>query len=252
MGLLDGQVALVTGGSSGIGMATCLRLAREGAAVAVNGTSEEGLEEVAGRLRKAGARFLPVVADVSEPEEVEAMVRRTVDELGDLHIVVNNAGIEETGPALETSYETWKQQLAVNLDGPFLVAQAAARHMVEAGRGVVVNVTSVHEHRPRPDAAGYAVSKAGLGMLTKVLAHEWAAHGIRVLSVAPGAIDTPIQGDQSDQEQQAQRDAIPAGRVGRPEEVAALIAFLCSPEMAYMSGTSVVIDGALSQQVPVS
>jgi NAD(P)-dependent dehydrogenase (short-subunit alcohol dehydrogenase family) len=252
MGHLDDHVALVTGGGSGIGAATAERLAREGATVAVNGRSEEGLRDVVQKLEGMGARVLPVAADVSKPDEVEAMVRRVVDELGDLRILVNNAGIEEGAPALEMSLDTWRKQMSVNLDGAFLVAQAAARHMADKGRGVVVNVTSVHEHRPRPGFSAYAVSKAGLGMLTQVLAHEWAEHGIRVLSVAPGAIDTPIQGEQSEQEQREQREAIPAGRVGRPEEVAALIAFLCSEEMAYVTGASLAIDGALAQQVPKS
>jgi NAD(P)-dependent dehydrogenase (short-subunit alcohol dehydrogenase family) len=249
VGTLDGQVALVTGGSSGIGAETCVRLAREGAAVAVNGTGEDGVREVVQRIEQAGGRALGVVGDVSRPEEVADMVRRTVDGLGGLHLVVNNAGMQREEPSLEVTFDSWRAQLAVDLDGPFLVATEAGRHLAAHGGGVVVNVTSVHEHQPRPGYAAYCVAKAGLGMLTQVLAREWAPLGIRVVSVAPGAIATPMQGEQDEQERREQRAGIPAARLGRPEEVAGLIAWLCSPEAAYVSGASVVIDGALMQQV---
>ncbi len=119
-------------------------------------------------------------------------------------------------------------------------------------RGVVVNVTSVHEHQPRPGYAAYCTAKAGLGMLTKVMARELAAHGIRAVAVAPGAIETPIQGVQSVEDQQAQRDGIPAGRLGTADEVAALISYLVSPAAAYVTGTTVVIDGALETQVSLA
>jgi NAD(P)-dependent dehydrogenase (short-subunit alcohol dehydrogenase family) len=249
MGTLDGKVALVTGGSSGIGAETCLRLAREGAAVAVNGTREDGVRDVVNRVEAAGGRALAVVADVSQPQEVADMVRRTVAELGGLHVVVNNAGMQREEASLEVTFDSWRTQLAVDLDGPFLVATEAGRHLAAHGGGVVVNVTSVHEHQPRPGYAAYCVAKAGVGMLTKVLAREWAPHGIRVVSVAPGAIETPIQGDQGADERREQEAGIPAARLGRPEEVAGLIAWLCSDEAAYVSGSSVVIDGALMQEV---
>ena len=252
MGTLEGQVALVTGGGSGIGAATCRRLAEEGAAVAVNGPSPDGVEEVVRALTEAGHRALAVVADVSDPEAVEQMVRRVVDELGGLHVAVNNAGVQEETPTLDTDFGTWRKQLAVDLDGPFLVATAAGRHMAESGSGVIVNVTSVHEHQPRPGFAAYCVAKAGLGMLTRVMARELAGQGIRVVSVAPGAIETPMQGDQSEQERREQLAGIPAGRLASPDEVAELIAWVASPRAAYVSGASLVIDGALMQQVSLS
>lgn len=249
MGTLDGRVALVTGGSSGIGAATVLRLAREGAAVAVNGTQDDDVRDVVAQVEAAGGRALAVVADVSQPQQVADMVRRTVEGLGGLHLVVNNAGMQREEPSLELSFDSWRQQLSVDLDGPFLVATEAGRHLATHGGGVVVNVTSVHEHQPRPGFVAYCVAKAGLGMLTQVLAREWAPHGIRVVSVAPGAIETPMQGGQDADERREQEAGIPAARLGRPEEVAALIAWLCSDEAAYVSGTSVVMDGALMQQV---
>ena len=252
MGALDGQVALVTGGGSGIGAATCRRLAQEGAAVAVNGHSSDNTEQVVRELTDAGHRAVAVVADVSDPAAVEQMVARVVDELGGLHIAVNNAGMQEETPTLETDVDAWRTQLAVDLDGPFFVATAAGRHMVDNGGGVIVNVTSVHEHQPRPGFAAYCVSKAGLGMLTKVMARELAPQGIRVLSVAPGAIETAMQGDQSEDERREQLAGIPAGRLASAEEVADFLAFLVSPQAAYVSGASLVIDGALMQQVSLS
>jgi NAD(P)-dependent dehydrogenase (short-subunit alcohol dehydrogenase family) len=249
MGTLDGKVALVTGGSSGIGESTCERLVREGAAVAVNGTSDDGVREMVEKLEAAGGRALGVPADVSDPEAVAEMVRRTVDGLGGLHLVVNNAGVQREEASLELGFDSWRDQLGVDLDGPFLVATEAGRHLAAHGGGVVVNVTSVHEHQPRPGYLAYCVSKAGLGMLTKVLAREWAPHGIRVVSVAPGAIETPIQGERDADEVREQEQGIPAARLGKPEEVAALIAWLCSDEAAYVNGTSVVVDGALMTQV---
>ena len=160
--------------------------------------------------------------------------------------------MQEETPFLELDLDTWRTQLAVDLDGAFLMASAACRRMADRGTGVVVNVTSVHEHQPRPGFAAYCAAKAGLGMLTKVMARELAEYGIRAVDVAPGAVETPIQGERSDEERAEQEAGIPAGRLGTPEEVAALIAWLVSPEAAYVSGTTVVIDGALEQQVSLS
>ncbi len=252
MGALDGRVALVTGGGSGIGEAVCARLARDGADVAVNGLEEAAVDAVVKRVEALGRRAIAVVGSIADPDFVTEMVDRTATELGRLDIVVNNAGLQEQTPFLELDLATWRKQLSVDLDGSFLVASAGARQMAGRGGGVVINVTSVHEHQPRPGYAAYCVAKAGLGMLTKVMARELAADGIRVVSVAPGAIDTPIQGQQTEQQKQQQLEGIPAGRLADPSEVAGLIAWLVSPEAAYVSGTSVVMDGALETQVSLS
>lgn len=248
-GPLDGQVALVTGASSGIGAEVAVQLARDGAAVAVNGRKAEQVQAVVDRIIDAGAQAIGVVGDVSDPEVVTRIVADTDRQLGGLHILINNAGLQEKTPFLQLDLKTWRKQLAVDLDGPFLLSVAAGRLMAERGGGVILNVTSVHEHQPRPGYAAYCTAKAGLGMLTKVLARELAPYGIRALAVAPGAIETPIQGEQSAQDQQEQRDGIPAARVGTAVEVAALIGYLVSPAAAYISGTTVVIDGALETQV---
>jgi len=252
MGALGGQVALVSGGSSGIGAAVCVRLARDGADVAVNGLDAKAVDEVVARVQSLGRRGVALVGSIAEPDLVQSMVDRTVDELGRLDIVVNNAGLQEETPFLELDLDTWRKQLSVDLDGSFLLASAAARQMACRGGGVVINVTSVHEHQPRPGFAAYCVAKAGLGMLTKVMARELASQGIRVVSVAPGAVDTPIQGQMTEPEKAEQRAGIPAGRLAHPAEVAGLIAWLVSPEAAYVSGTSIVMDGALMTEVSMS
>lgn len=246
------RVALVTGGGTGIGAAVSLRLAEDGFAVAVNGRTSDEVADVVRRVGELGGRALPVVGDISDPDEVARVVRETVEGLGGLDVAVNNAGVQQKVPFLELELATWRAQLAVDLDGAFLVASAAARHLAAHGGGVVVNITSVHEHQPRPGYAAYCVAKAGLGMLTQVMARELAEHGIRVVSVAPGAIATPIQGEQSRQEQADQLAGIPMHRLAEPGEVAQVVAFLASPAASYVSGTSVVVDGALMTQVSLA
>ncbi|MCU1674407.1 MAG: yohF [Frankiales bacterium] len=252
MGVLDGQVALVTGGGTGIGEQICARLAADGADIAVNGLDDEEVQGVVARVQALGRKAIGLVGSVDDPAFVHEMVRRVEDDLGPLTIAVNNAGMQVETPFLELDLDTWRTQLSVDLDGPFLVASEAARVMAVRGGGVVVNITSVHEHQPRPGFAAYCVSKAGLGMLTKVLGRELASKGIRCVAVAPGAIETAMQGDQTEEERREQEAGIPAGRLGQPSEVAALVAWLVSPEAAYVSGTTVVMDGALEQQVSLS
>ncbi len=251
-GPLAGQVALVTGAGSGIGAEVAARLAREGAAVGVNGLTGDEVAGTVARIVDGGGRAVPLVGDVSDPGDAARMVREVDEQLGGLHVLVNNAGLQKETPFLEMTLDTWRAQLSVDLDGAFLMALEACRLMAPRGGGVVLNVTSVHEHQPRPGFAAYCSAKAGLGMLTQVIARELADRGIRCLAVAPGAIETPIQGDRSESEVREQEAGIPAGRLGTPAEVAGLVAFLVSPAAAYVSGTTVVMDGALEQQVSLS
>ena len=249
---LADHVALVTGAGSGIGAEVAARLAHDGAAVGVNGLTSDEVADTAARITAGGGRAVALVGDVSDPDDAERMVREVDEQLGGLHVLVNNAGLQEHTPFLELDLATWRRQLSVDLDGAFLMALAACRVMAPRGGGVVLNVTSVHEHQPRPGYAAYCAAKAGLSMLTKVLARELAGQGIRAVSVAPGAIETPIQGERSAQDVREQEAGIPAGRLGTPAEVAALVSYLVSPAAAYVSGTTVVIDGALEQQVSLA
>lgn len=249
---LADHVALVTGAGSGIGAEVAARLAHDGAAVGVNGLTFDEVADTVARITAGGGRAVALVGDVSDPDDAERMVREVDEQLGGLHVLVNNAGLQEHTPFLELDLATWRRQLSVDLDGAFLMALAACRVMAPRGGGVVLNVTSVHEHQPRPGYAAYCAAKAGLSMLTKVLARELAGQGIRAVSVAPGAIETPIQGERSAQDVREQEAGIPAGRLGTPAEVAALVSYLVSPAAAYVSGTTVVIDGALEQQVSLA
>ena len=246
---LDGEVALVTGAGSGIGAAIARRLAAEGASVGVNARS---LDEAAGTLADvvaAGVRGLAVIGDVSDEDDVRRMVAECLSGLGGLTIVVNNAGIQEEAPFLELDLAGWRRQLAVDLDGVFLVASAAARQMAGRGGGVIINITSVHEHTTRPGFTAYCVAKAGAGMLTKAMGRELASVGIRVVAVAPGAVSTALQTGGDDDTVLA---GIPAHRRGEPDEVAGLVAYLASKEAAYITATTVVMDGGLEQEVSTS
>ena len=249
---MDSRVVIVTGGGSGIGEAIAVAFAQAGAKVVVTGRHAETLDAVVGRIKDFGGDAMASVGDVSDPSVAARVVDETVEAFGGLDVVVNNAGMQKEQPFLDVTYDDWRQQLGIDLDGAFLMAQAGCRRMVKTGGGVVVNISSVHEHQPRPGYVAYCTAKAGMGMLTKVIAREMASMGIRALAVAPGAIATPIQGEQSDEEKKAQAAGIPAGRVAQPEEVADLVVFLASGRAGYVSGTTVVIDGALELETSLS
>jgi glucose 1-dehydrogenase len=247
---LEGRRALVTGANSGIGRAIALRLAREGAAVVVNYVAHpEAAEEVLRELSGAGAKALAIRADVADEGQVDEMFRRAAEELGGLDILVNNAAIEMRHPFLEMPVEDWRRVIDVDLTGPFLCAQRAARLMVQSGKGgAIVNITSVHQRIPWGGYAHYCAAKAGLDLLTKTIALELATKGVRINSVAPGAIAT-TKNESAWSEPEMMRDLldkIPVRRVGEVEEVAAVVAFLCSDEASYMTGSTVYVDGGMT------
>jgi glucose 1-dehydrogenase len=249
---LAGKVALVTGASSGIGKAIALELGRQGAGVAINYHAHRSdAQAAADEIARGGGRAIAVQADVSNAAEVRRMVQETVDQLGRLDVLVNNAGVEEEDPFLDKTEAEWDRVIAVNLKGPFLCSQAAARTMVaRGGGGTIVNISSVHEDLAFPGYASYCAAKGGLRMLCRDLALELAPHRINVVNVAPGAIATPInQATLSDPEKRAALiGEIPLGRIGTPEEVAKLVAYLASDDAAYITGTTVVIDGGLMRK----
>ena len=241
------QKAIVTGSDSGIGKTAAVRLARDGFDVGVTWHSDEdGARGTAHEVEQLGRRAVVARLDVSDFKSAANVIAELAGELGGLDVLVNNAGGGPTHPFLEFPLDDWQQVLDVNLTGAFACAQQAARIMVETGGGGrIINVTSVHEHVPLPKAAAYCAAKGGLGLLTKVMALELGEHGISVNAVAPGEIATGMTGNEDVDPGTIERSALPAGRPGHAEEIAATIAFLASPDARYATGASFVVDGGL-------
>ena len=246
---LENKVAIVTGSSLGIGRAIAIAFGREGASVAVNYRSHpEEAEEVIGEVEKAGGKAISVQADVSEPEDVKKLVQKTVEEFGRLDIMVNNAGMEEKVPFLETPFDLFQKVIAVDLAGAWLGCQEAGKQMAEQGDGGrIINISSVHEDRPMPTNATYCAAKGGLRMLMRTIAVELAPHEITVNNIAPGAIKTPINEEleNNPEEMEELLSEIPLNRMGQPEEIADLALYLASDASAYVTGSTFVIDGGM-------
>lgn len=249
---LQNKVAIVTGSASGIGQAIATIFAQQGAAVVVDYVGKPGTaDETLAKIKSVGGRAIAVSADVSNPDQVQAMIDQTVKAFGGLDIFVNNAGIEFKHPFLEFPLEQFQKIVSVNLQGPFVCCQLAAKQMVKQGRGGrLINISSIHEDLPMPTNAPYCATKGGLRMLTRTIAVELAPHKITVNNIGPGAIFTPIDADV--EANKAMEDAlmaeIPLGRWGKPEEVANLAVFLASDDAAYMTGSTCFIDGGMIRQ----
>jgi len=249
---LEGKVAIVTGAATGIGKAIATRFAREGAAVVIDyvgspDTPADAEKEIAG----FGGKCLAVAADVSKPDQVKSLVDKTISTFGKLDIVVNNAGIEKKIAFVDYPLEELQKILDVNLIGPFLVSQAAARQMILQGKGGrLINVSSVHEDLPMPANSAYCISKGGLRMLTRTIAVELAKAKITVNNIGPGAVFTPIDKDveAKPEMEKALMSEIPLDRWGKPEEIAGLAVYLASDEAAYVTGATYFIDGGMLQQ----
>ena len=257
---LQGKVAVVTGGSSGIGQAIAIRLGEEGVDVAINYVGRpEGAEETKEQIQHgvdicmkqmaaAGTHPILVEADVSDETQVAAMFDQVLDEYGRIDILINNAGIQIAQDTDKLSAADFDKVLAVNLRGSFLCAQQAIRHFLDNDGGSIVNVSSVHQVIPKPRFVGYSVSKGGMQNLTHTLALEYASRGIRVNAVGPGATVTPINRSWIDDpvKRAAVESHIPMRRAGDAEEMAGVVAFLCSEEAAYMTGQTLFVDGGLT------
>ncbi len=250
---LHGKVAAVTGGSSGIGSAIAEALAAAGASVVIGYRSHpEEAESLASKVVAAGGGAVTVGADVSTVAGVQAIVDEAVARFGRLDIMVNNAGMESRTSVLDTSEHTYDTVMAVNLKSAFFGVQIAAKQMIaQGGGGVIINTSSVHEDWPMPGNAPYCLSKGGMRMLARNGGVELAPHGVRVLNVAPGAVATPINTVEMKPDTLATLDQdIPLGRMAQPSEVADLVVFLAGPGAAYMTATTVVVDGGMMQQSP--
>jgi glucose 1-dehydrogenase len=256
---LKGQVAIVTGASSGIGRACAIALAAEGASVVVNHPAEKtrpDADAVVAEIAAAGNVAIAVQADVSKETEVQAMFRSTIERFGTVDILINNAGLQRDAAFTEMTLEQWQFVLNVNLTGQFLCAREAAREFLRRGvdpkrsvaAGKIICMSSVHEVIPWAGHVNYATSKGGILMMMKSIAQELAPKRVRVNSIAPGAIKTHINRDawSTPQAEDALEKLIPYGRVGEPEDIAKVAVWLASDESDYMTGTTVFVDGGMT------
>ena len=253
---LSGRAVLVTGAGSGIGRAIALRLASEGADVAVNDAAPDRARDVAELVRQQGRRTVASLADITDELAVQEMMRAVVAELGKLDILVANAGIIATARFTETSVRDFDRVMAVNVRGVFLCAREAAKHMIPRRSGKIINAASVAGHRPTPFHIAYSASKFAVVGMTQTMARELATYGITVNAYCPGIVDTPMW-DQIDIERSKLLDlplggarqqalaSVPLGRAGKPDDIAGLVSFLASPHSDYMTGQCINICGGL-------
>jgi glucose 1-dehydrogenase len=246
---LTGKVAAVTGGDQGIGRAIAERLAQEGADVAIcYRKNKKGADEVVDSISATKRRAAAFQADVGNVSDGQRFIEQAVAALGKIDILVNNAGLEKRADFWDVTEEDFDAVLNVNLKGMFFVTQAVVRHLRQAGRGgKVINISSVHEELPFPHFASYCASKGGIKMLTRNLAIELAPNGITINSIAPGAIETPINTRLLNDPVKLKEllGNIPLGRLGKPEDVAGLASFLASAESDYVTGSTFFVDGGL-------
>ncbi len=251
---LKGKVAIVTGGNSGIGAAIVLGLARQGANIVIDYVAHpEATDELEKQVAALGDQSIGVDADVSQVAEVQKLVDAAVATFGRLDIMVNNAGVETRTSILDTTEEQYDKVLRINLKSAFFCTQIAAQQMIkQGGGGRIINITSIHEDWPMPGNIPYCLTKGGMRMLTRTAAAELARYNILVVGVAPGAVATPINLVTMRDPVAMQRlnEAIPLGRMAKPEEIANVVAFLAGDGASYITATTVVVDGGMMQNSP--
>ncbi|MBO3459244.1 glucose 1-dehydrogenase [Aetokthonos hydrillicola Thurmond2011] len=246
---LEGKVALVTGSSQGIGQAIAIRLAEEGANIIIDYRSHpQGAEETKTRVEASGSKGFIIKADLSLVSDIHQMVTEGIQHFGKLDILVNNAGIEKNASFWDVTEEDYDNVLNVNLKGVFFATQAIVKHLRETKRpGKIINISSVHEELPFPHFTSYCASKGGVKMMMRNLAIELGPLGITINNVAPGAINTPINTSLIEDKQKlnAVLNNIPLGRLGEPNDVASIVAFLASDDANYVTGATFFVDGGL-------
>jgi NAD(P)-dependent dehydrogenase (short-subunit alcohol dehydrogenase family) len=244
------RTAFVTGASYGIGQACALALARDGFHVAVSELDPKNLADTVARIEAAGSRALPVAHDLRSRADIDRALAEVVAGLGPLDVLVNSAGVPLSRYALEITGEEWDAVLDVNLKGTFFMSQAMGRHAVSTRRGgSIISIASTHGMVGFPTAGAYGISKGALVQMTRILAIEWAEHGIRVNAIAPGTVETETRKavfDAHPDRRQLMIDRIPVKRFGTPEEMAAAVAYLASPQAAYITGQTLLLDGGLT------
>ena len=247
---LEGTIAAITGGNQGIGLGIAERFIQDGAAVAICYRSDQdSAERVVESLRTGGGKAVAIQADVSKLADGQRFISETVSQLGGLDILVNNAGVEKRASFWDVTEADYDFVLNVNLKGLFFVTQAMVRYSMQAKRpGKIVNISSVHEDLPFPHFSSYCASKGGLKMLTRNLSIELAPYNITINNIAPGAIETPINRNLLNDPVKLKSllENIPLRRLGKPEDVASIAAFLASSESGYVTGTTFVVDGGLT------
>jgi len=250
---LEGQVAIVTGAGQGIGRAIALTLAKEGAAVTVNDINLDSAKKVAKEIKSQGGQAQPVKADVSNGEEVNTLVQKTLDGFKKIDILVNNVGITKVIPAMELTEAQWDSIININLKGQFLCSQAVARHMIKQKRGKIVNIAALSGRVATPGMAAYGASKGGVLQLTRVLAIEWAKYNINVNAVSPGVTITATVENILKQEPdfiKGYLERIPFRRAAKPEDIANAVLFLVSSEADDITGQEITVDGGTSALHP--
>jgi NAD(P)-dependent dehydrogenase (short-subunit alcohol dehydrogenase family) len=244
-GRFEGQVAFITGGGGGIGKATALRLCAEGATVVVADFVKELADKAAEEVKAKGGTALAITLDVGVEQDVISACDDVIKKYGRLDVMVCGAGARSSGafPVVEFSAEEWAKVLAVNLMGAFFPAQAAAKHMVKAGKGSIVTISSINAIRAVPGAVAYNAAKAGVISMTQTFAVELARRGVRVNTVAPAQIETPLTAGHIGEKRTTREEGIPMGRFGKAEEVASAIAFLASDDASFITGHTLLVDG---------